>query len=103
MQLALLIQLPPSLQIFEGLESLRELVRELDTRFRYAVEVRHPSWFQHLAYNFFANNGIFLVWSHLAEIKISSMVTTDFLYLRLIGGRSIQEKDFSRIQIDRGS
>jgi len=46
--LALLIQLPPSMQIFEGLESLRELVRELDTRFRYAVEVRHPSWFQDL-------------------------------------------------------
>ena len=25
----------------------------------------------------------------------------DFLYLRLIGDRSIQEKDFGRIQIDR--
>ena len=29
------------------------------------------------------------------------MLTTDFLYLRLIGDRSIQEKDFGRIQIDR--
>ena len=29
------------------------------------------------------------------------MVKTDFLYLRLIGDRSIQEKDFGRIQIDR--
>jgi uncharacterized protein YecE (DUF72 family) len=57
------------MQIFEGLERLRELVLELDTRFRYAVEVRHPSWFQDLAYNFFANNGICLVWSQLAEIK----------------------------------
>jgi hypothetical protein len=28
-------------------------------------------------------------------------VTTDFLYLRFIGDRSIQEKDFGRIQIDR--
>jgi uncharacterized protein YecE (DUF72 family) len=99
--LALLIQLPPSMQIFEGLESLRELVRELDTRFRYAVEVRHPSWFQDLAYNFFANNGICMVWSQLAELKTPQVVTTDFLYLRLIGDRSIQEKDFGRIQIDR--
>jgi uncharacterized protein YecE (DUF72 family) len=40
---ALLIQLPPSLQIFTGLERLRELVHELDPRFRYAVELRHPS------------------------------------------------------------
>jgi uncharacterized protein YecE (DUF72 family) len=51
--LALLIQLPPSLQIFEGLENLRNLVSILDNRFRYAVEVRHTSWFQDLAYNFF--------------------------------------------------
>jgi len=99
--LALLIQLPPSMQIFEGLESLRELVRELDTGFRYAVEVRHPSWFQDLAYNFFANNGISMVWSQLAELKTPPVVTSDFLYLRLIGDRSIREKDFGRIQIDR--
>ena len=99
--LALLIQLPPSMQIFEGLESLRELVRELDTRFRYAVEVRHPSWFQDLAYNFFANNGICMVWSQIAELKTPPVVTTDFLYLRLIGDRSIHEKDFGQIQIDR--
>src|SRR5438093_13382195 len=89
------------MQIFEGLESLRELIRELDTRFRYAVEVRHPSWFQDLAYNFFANNGICLAWSQLAEMKTPPVVTTDFTYLRLIGDRSIQEKDFGRIQIDR--
>jgi uncharacterized protein YecE (DUF72 family) len=74
---------------------------ELDTRFRYAVEVRHSTWFQELAYNFFANNGICLVWSQLAEMKTPPVVTTDFLYLRLIGDRSIQEKDFGRIQIDR--
>ncbi len=98
--LALLIQLPPSLHIFEGLERLRDLVPELDTRFRYAVEVRHSSWFQDLAYNFFANNDICLVWSQL-EIQTPSICTTDFLYLRFIGDRSIQEKDFGAIQIDR--
>ena len=56
--LALLIQLPPSLHIFEGLERLRDLVPTLDKGFRYTVEVRHSSWFQDLAYNFFANNGL---------------------------------------------
>jgi uncharacterized protein YecE (DUF72 family) len=99
--LALLIQLPPSLQIFEGLEKLRNLVSVLDNRFRYAVEVRHTSWFQDLAYNFFENNDICMVWSLLAEIKTPSIITTNFLYLRFIGDRSIQEKDFGRIQIDR--
>ena len=96
-----IIQLPPSLQIFEGLESLRNLVPDLDKRFRYAVEVRHTSWFQDLAYNFFANDDICMVWSQFAEIQTPPIVTIDFLYLRLIGDRGIQEKDFGRIQRDR--
>src|SRR6266699_3727787 len=87
--------------IFEGLERLRDLVPTLDTRFRYAVEVRHSSWFQDLAYNFFANNDICLVWSQLAELQTPPIIRSDFLYLRFIGDRSIQEKDFGRIQIDR--
>ena len=76
--LALLIQLPPSLHIFEDLERLRDLVPELDTRFRYAVEVRHSSWFQDLAYNFFANNDICLVWSQLAEIQTPTNMYNGF-------------------------
>ena len=99
--MVLLMQLPPSLHISEGLERLRDLVPALDTRFRYAVEVRHSSWFQDLAYNFFANNDLCLVWSQLAELQTPPVLTTDFLYLRFIGDRSIQEKDFGRIQIDR--
>jgi uncharacterized protein YecE (DUF72 family) len=99
--LALLIQLPPSIQIHKGLEHLRELVPLLDNRFRYAVEVRHPSWFQDLSYSFFANNDICLVWNQLVEIQTPPIVTTDFVYVRLIGNRSIQERDFGRIQIDR--
>ncbi|MFZ0224103.1 MAG: DUF72 domain-containing protein, partial [Candidatus Nitrosopolaris sp.] len=63
------------MHIFEGLERLRDLVPGLDTRFRYAVEVRHTSWFQDLAYNFFANNDICMVWSQLAEIQTPPIVT----------------------------
>lgn len=39
--------------------------------------------------------------SMLAELQTPSIVTTDFLYLRFIGDRSIQEKDFGRMQVDR--
>jgi uncharacterized protein YecE (DUF72 family) len=101
--LALLIQLPPSMEIMEGLQRLRELVHILDNRFRYAVEVRHHSWFQDLAYNFFANNNICMVWSQIVGIRTPPIVTTDFLYLRFIGDRSLQEKDFGRIQKHRSS
>jgi uncharacterized protein YecE (DUF72 family) len=99
--LALLIQLPPSMEIMPGLEGLRQLVPLLDKRFRYAIEVRHQSWFQDLAYNFFANNNICMVWSQLAGIRTPPIVTTDFLYIRFIGDRSIDEKDFGKIQKDR--
>ncbi len=99
--LALLIQLPPSIDIVEGLDALRNILPYLDKGFRYAVEVRHRSWFQDLAYNFFRNNQMCLVWSQLADIHTPPIVTSDFVYLRLIGDRSIQEKDFGRIQIDR--
>jgi uncharacterized protein YecE (DUF72 family) len=99
--LALLIQLPPSMEIMPGLDGLREIIPLLDSRFRYAVEVRHQSWFQDLAYNFFANNNLCLVWSQLAGIRTPPIVTTDFLYVRFIGDRTIDEKDFGKIQKDR--
>ncbi|MGH9974349.1 MAG: DUF72 domain-containing protein, partial [Nitrososphaeraceae archaeon] len=99
--LALLIQLPPYINIVEGLDTLRNILPYLDKGFRYAVEVRHRSWFQDLAYNFFANNNMCLVWSQLADIHTPPIVTSDFVYVRLIGDRSIQEKDFGHIQIDR--
>jgi uncharacterized protein YecE (DUF72 family) len=99
--LTLLIQLPPSLRIVEGLEALRNILPHLNRGFRYAVEVRHRSWFQDLAYNFFANNRMSLVWSQLADIHTPPIVTSDFVYVRFIGDRSIQEKDFGQIQIDR--
>jgi uncharacterized protein YecE (DUF72 family) len=41
--LALLIQLPPSMGIVEGMNRLRDIIPELDKRFRDAVEVRDSS------------------------------------------------------------
>jgi uncharacterized protein YecE (DUF72 family) len=96
--LALLIQLPPSMEIMIGLEGLRQLVPLFDNKFRYAVEVRHQSWFQDLAYNFFADNKICMVWSQLARIRTPPIVTTGFLYVRFIGDRSIDEKTLEKFK-----
>ena len=40
-----------------------------------------------------------IVWSQLAGIRTPPIVTTDFLYIRFIGDRTIQEKDFDNILI----
>lgn len=92
--LTLLIQLPPSIRIVVGLEALRNILPYLDRGFGNAVEIRYRSLVQDLAYNFFANNRICLVWSQLADIRIPPIVTSDFVYVRLIGDRTIQGKDF---------
>src|SRR5690242_20857875 len=91
--------------IVEGMNGLRDIIPELDKRFRYRVEVRDSSWFQDLAYSFFANNKqqYVYVWSQLADIRTPPIVTTDFIYIRFIGDRTIQERDFGKIQKDRVS
>lgn len=95
----LLLQLPPSVTMKEGLKKLQNL--PFDKRFRYAVEARHKSWFDDEVYSFLKKNEICLAWSQLAEIQTPPVVTTDFIYLRFIGDRSIPEKEFGRIQKDR--
>ena len=42
-----------------------------------------------------------MVWSQLARMSTPPIVTTDFLYVRFIGDRTIDEKDFGKIQKDR--
>jgi uncharacterized protein YecE (DUF72 family) len=85
----LVIQMPPSVKISEGLELLDSFLPRLNPMFRYAVEVRDSSWFQSRAYDFFARNNLCLIWSRLLELQTPPVVTTDFVYLRLIGNRSI--------------
>ena len=99
--LALLIQLPSSYELQEGLDTFRNYDFFFEGDFRYAVEVRHSSWFSDLAYNFFKNNNIALVWSQMDRLQTPPIVTSDFVYLRLIGDRRLSDDQFGKIQIDR--
>ena len=99
--LALLLQLPPSLTAKEGLKKLRAMIHMLDSDFRYAIEVRHQSWFDRSVYRLLSDNNISLAWSQLDDIQTPAELTSDFVYLRFIGDRSIDERDFGRIQKDR--
>ncbi|HEX5186794.1 MAG TPA: DUF72 domain-containing protein [Nitrososphaeraceae archaeon] len=99
--LVFLLQLPPSLQIAEGLDLIKSLEYILDPSFRYAIEVRHHTWFNELFYNYLKEKNYCLVWSQQDILVTPPVVTTDFLYLRLIGNRSIDERDFGKIQKER--
>ena len=98
---ALLIQLPSYIKITEGMEALKQYNFFFDDSFRYALEIRHPSWFSDLACNFFSDNKICMVWNQLDRIMSPPVVRSDSIYLRLIGNRSIKEGDFGNIQKDR--
>jgi uncharacterized protein YecE (DUF72 family) len=100
--LALLIQLPPSLTAKEGLKKLEVIIHMLDPDFRYAIEVRHQSWFDNKdVYGLLSENNICLAWSQLDTIQTPPELTSDFIYMRFIGDRSIDERDFGKIQKDR--
>jgi uncharacterized protein YecE (DUF72 family) len=99
--LVFLMQLPPSLQIAEGLELIKNLQYLLDPSFRYAIEVRHHSWFNELFYSYLKERNYCLVWSQQDILITPPVVTTDFVYLRVIGDRSIDERDFGKIKKDR--
>ena len=73
----------------------------LDPSFKYAIEVRHHSWFNELFYNYLKDKNYCLVWSQQDILVTPPVLTTDFLYLRLIGDRSIDERDFGKIKKDR--
>ncbi|MDQ3836192.1 MAG: DUF72 domain-containing protein [Thermoproteota archaeon] len=99
--LALLLQLPPSLTAKEGLKKLATFIPMLNSDHRYAIEVRHRSWFDQDVYKLLSDNNICLAWSQLGSIQTPAELTSDFLYLRFIGDRSIDEKDFGKVQKDR--
>ena len=76
---------------------MEALIPILDPDFRYAIEVRHKSWFDRSVYKLLSENDICLAWSQLDTIQTPPELTSDFIYLRFIGDRSIDER---RIRIN---
>ncbi len=97
----LLIQLPHYLTASKSFEAFENMVKKLDSRFKYALEVRDESWFNGNLYDFLRSNNIALTWSIRDELKTPPIITSDQVYIRFIGDRSINEKDFGKIVKDR--
>lgn len=97
----LVIQLPPSLSFAEAKPNLEKMVNHLPKNYRYAVEGRHPSWFTEESYKYLGEKNLCLVWNEIEGVINPAPVTTDFVYLRLIGDRSIPESEFGKIQKDQ--
>lgn len=94
--LMLLIQLPSYLSANKGLELFINFVDKLDNRYRYALEVRETSWFSSTIYDFLDEYDITLVWRIREDLKTPTFVTTDTIYLRFIGDRIADQRNFGR-------
>ena len=97
----LVIQLPPSLSFDESKEKLEKMLNHLPKSYRYAIEGRHESWFAENVFDYLKEKDVCLVWNEVYGVNNPAPVTSDFVYLRLIGDRSISENEFGKIQKDR--
>ena len=61
------------------------MVKRLDNKFRYALEVRESSWFNNKVYGPLKESKISLVYSISDKLKTSPIVTTDQIYIRFLG------------------
>ena len=98
---ALVLQLPPSLSFDEAKPRLEELFDILPDDFLYPIEGRHESWFSDDALTYLKQNKHCLVWNDVAGVNNPMQVTTNFLYVRLIGDRSIPDSKFGKVIKDK--
>ena len=98
---ALVLQLPPSLSFPDARPRLDELFSYLPPDFRYPIEGRHESWFTDEAFDYLKENNHCLVWNEVRGIHNPAKITSDYVYVRLIGDRTISESEFGKVSIDR--
>ena len=98
---ALLLQLPPSLSFEEAKPRLEKLFEILPDDFLYPIEGRHESWFLDEAVSFLKEKKHCLVWNDVSEINNPMPITSNYLYVRLIGDRSIPDSKFGKIIIEK--
>lgn len=69
---------------------------------RYAVEVRHRGWLRDEFYALLERRRAALVLHDLHYMPRLDRATTDFVFVRLLGKRSLVPDDFTHVRIDRG-
>ncbi|MFQ5496317.1 MAG: DUF72 domain-containing protein [Nitrosopumilus sp.] len=98
---ALVLQLPPSLSFEETKPRLEELFDILPDDFLYPIEGRHESWFTDKATTYLKQNKHCLVWNDVLGINNPMPITSNYLYVRLIGERSIPDSEFGKVSKDK--
>jgi len=94
---ALVLQLPPSLSFNEAKPRLEDLFSTLPDDFLYPIEGRHESWFSEEAIDYLKEKNYCLVWNEVTGVNNPMPITSNYLYVRLIGDRSIPDSEFGKV------
>ena len=87
----LVLQIPPSLQFDEAKSQFEKLGKHLPHFCRYANEGRHESWVFKESLEFLRENSYCLVWNEFPMLENPAPITTDFVYVRIIGDRNLPQ------------
>ncbi len=88
---ALVVQLPPSVKYDTHIEAMRGFLELLDPKVRHAIEFRHKSWFRDDVYAMLREKNVAMAWTQNQYVTSPPVVTADFVYVRLVGERDIEE------------
>jgi uncharacterized protein YecE (DUF72 family) len=95
----IVIQLPPSFKLQKDEKALANFITELNQKLRYAIEFRHKSWFNPTTQKLLESNNICQAWAVSQYLTTPAAVTSDIIYLRLVGDRKLTE--FKETQRDQ--
>lgn len=87
---ALVAQFAPTFRRDKREADLRAFVAALPKGPRWAIELRHASWWHEDTYKLLSDARVTLVWSALESGRTPPVVTSDALYLRLFLDRELQ-------------
>jgi len=94
--IALVLQLPPTLSFSEARPRIDQMLKYLPENILYPIEGRHKSWFSKDAISYMEKKDLCLVWNELPDVENPAPITSNLIYLRLIGDRSIPEESFGK-------
>lgn len=92
----LVAQFPPFFRHDTRAPALRRFLAMLPEEERWAIELRHPSWWREETYDALRAAGATLVWNVVESGRAPPVVTTDALYLRLFGDHALPRPYDSR-------
>ncbi len=87
----ILVQLPPSIKLDKHKAVMERFVSSLEPKFKHAIEFRHKSWFNPETFRLLEKNNVAMAWSINQYLETPTDLTSDFVYLRMIGTREITE------------